>query len=109
MENTNPIKLKYTLTVQDYGNGRYTAVLNGYVYHDLDKQGLLTLIGIYFDAEFDARDDGEETEAEEPEKVCKNCKYYVNFYGHGQCYGQKDAPRVDDNETCKSWKKGGAE
>lgn len=57
MENLNPIKLKYTLTVTDYGNGRYTAVLNGYVYPDLDKHGLLTLIGIYFDAEFDARED----------------------------------------------------
>jgi hypothetical protein len=57
MENLNPIKLKYTLTVTDYGNVRYTAVLNGYVYPDLDKHGLLTLIGIYFDAEFDARED----------------------------------------------------
>ena len=57
MENTNPIKLKYTLTVQDYGNGRYDAVLNGYVYPDLDKHGLLSLIGIYFDAEFEARED----------------------------------------------------
>jgi hypothetical protein len=59
MENLNPIKLKYTLTVTDYGNGRYTAVLNGYVYPDLDKHGLLTLIGIYFDAEFDAMEDEE--------------------------------------------------
>ena len=59
MANLNPIKLKYTLTVTDYGNVRYTAVLNGYVYPDLDKHGLLTLIGIYFDAEFDARGDEE--------------------------------------------------
>ena len=57
--NTNPIKLKYTLTVQDYGNGTYTAILNGYVYPNLDKHGLLSLIGIYFDAEFEAREDGE--------------------------------------------------
>ena len=59
-DNTNPIKLKYTLTVQDYGNGNYTAILNGFVYPNLDKHGLLTLIGIYFDAEFDER--GEEDE-----------------------------------------------
>lgn len=58
-KNTNPIKLKYTLTVQGYGNGTYTAILNGYVYPDLDKHGLLSLIGIYFDAEFESREDGE--------------------------------------------------
>lgn len=57
MENNNPIKLKYTLTVQDYGDGTYTAILNGYVYPNLGKHGLLTLIGLYFDAEFDARED----------------------------------------------------
>lgn len=54
-----PVKLKYSLTVQDYGDGKYTAVLNGYVYPNLDKHGLLTLIGLYFDAEFEAREDGE--------------------------------------------------
>ena len=38
------------------------------------------------------------------EKICKNCDYYVNHYGYGQCYGQKNAPRVDDNECCDSFK-----
>lgn len=38
------------------------------------------------------------------EKVCKNCDYYVNNYGYGQCYGQKNAPQVDDNEHCEDWK-----
>ncbi len=46
---------------------------------------------------------------EETEKACKTCDYYVNKYGYGQCYGQKDAPRVDENEVCESWKKGGKE
>ena len=38
------------------------------------------------------------------EKICKNCDYYVNNYGYGQCYGQKNAPQVDDNEHCEDWK-----
>ena len=42
-------------------------------------------------------------------KNCKNCDYYVNNYGYGQCYGQKDAPRVDDDCYCKYYMKGGAE
>ena len=37
-------------------------------------------------------------------KVCKNCEFYRNFYGRGQCYGQKDAPYVDDNESCDDFK-----
>jgi len=39
------------------------------------------------------------------EKICKNCDYYVNYHGYGQCYGQKDAPKVDDNESCEDFKK----
>ena len=39
------------------------------------------------------------------DKICKNCDYYVNNYGYGQCYGQKDAPRVDDNESCEDFKR----
>lgn len=38
-------------------------------------------------------------------KNCKNCKYYVNKYGYGQCYGQKNAPRVEDDECCEGWKR----
>ena len=38
-------------------------------------------------------------------KNCKNCDYYVNNYGYGQCYAQKNAPRVEDNECCENWKK----
>lgn len=37
-------------------------------------------------------------------KNCKNCDYYVNNYGYGQCYGQKNAPRVDDNDSCNDFK-----
>lgn len=35
---------------------------------------------------------------------CKDCDYYVNHHGYGQCYGQKDAPKVDDNECCTDFK-----
>ena len=40
-----------------------------------------------------------------PEKtnVCKNCEYYVNRYGKGQCYAQKCAPEVEDDETCENF------
>lgn len=38
------------------------------------------------------------------QKICKNCDYYVNNYGYGQCYGQKNAPKVDDNESCNGFK-----
>ena len=37
-------------------------------------------------------------------KVCKNCDYYVNKYGYGQCYGQKNAPRVEEDECCEDFK-----
>ena len=37
-------------------------------------------------------------------KNCKNCDYYVNNYGYGQCYAQKDAPRVDDDDCCEDFK-----
>lgn len=36
-------------------------------------------------------------------KACINCEYYE----HGQCYGQKNAPKVNDYDVCKDWKKGG--
>ena len=38
------------------------------------------------------------------EKICKNCEYYRNKFGYGQCYGQKNAPQVDDNECCEGFK-----
>ena len=38
-------------------------------------------------------------------KNCRNCDYYVNNYGYGQCYAQKNAPRVENNECCENWKK----
>ena len=37
-------------------------------------------------------------------KNCKNCDYYVNNYGYGQCYAQKNAPRVENNECCENWR-----
>lgn len=38
-------------------------------------------------------------------KTCKNCKfYYRHCNGRGQCFGQKDAPYVDDNESCDDFK-----
>ena len=37
-------------------------------------------------------------------KVCKYCEYYRNIYGFGQCYGQKDAPKVDEDACCKDFK-----
>ena len=40
----------------------------------------------------------------EPTKICKNCSYYVNYHGYGQCYAQKNAPEVDDNDSCESFK-----
>lgn len=38
------------------------------------------------------------------EKICMNCEYYRNKFGYGQCYGQKNAPQVDDNESCEDFK-----
>lgn len=38
------------------------------------------------------------------EKVCKTCEYYVTIHGYGQCYGQKNAPKVDANEVHDCWK-----
>lgn len=38
------------------------------------------------------------------EKICKTCDYYFNKVGLGQCWGQKNMPRVDDNGSCKDWK-----
>lgn len=35
---------------------------------------------------------------------CKNCRYYANSYGYGQCYGQKNAPRVEDDDSCENFK-----
>lgn len=35
---------------------------------------------------------------------CEDCKYYVNTYGYGQCFGQKNAPRVDYNHSCENFK-----
>lgn len=36
--------------------------------------------------------------------TCENCKFYRNFYGHGQCFGQKNAPRVEDDDSCENFK-----
>lgn len=33
-------------------------------------------------------------------KNCKDCKYYRNDFGYGQCYGQKNAPKVNEVEHC---------
>ena len=38
------------------------------------------------------------------ERCCKHCDYYRNKYGFGQCYGQKDAPKVDEDACCKNFK-----
>ena len=38
------------------------------------------------------------------EKICMNCEYYRNKFGYGQCYGQKNAPRVEDNACCEDFK-----
>ena len=35
---------------------------------------------------------------------CKDCNFYVNCHGYGQCYAQKYAPRVDDDECCDYFK-----
>ena len=35
------------------------------------------------------------------EKMCKTCKYCK---GDSQCYGQKNAPRVNANDCCEGWR-----
>ena len=35
---------------------------------------------------------------------CEDCKYYRNNYGYGQCFAQKNAPRVDYNHSCENFK-----
>ena len=35
---------------------------------------------------------------------CEDCKYYRNNYGYGQCFGQKNAPRVDYAYACENFK-----
>ena len=35
---------------------------------------------------------------------CKDCKYYRNNYDHGQCFAQKNAPRVDYAYACENFK-----
>lgn len=35
------------------------------------------------------------------EKMCKTCKY---CQGDSQCYGQKNAPRVNANDCCERWR-----
>lgn len=40
----------------------------------------------------------------EMRKNCADCRYYVNNYGYGQCYGQKNAPKVEDDGYCEHWK-----
>lgn len=47
----------------------------------------------------------ENPQCEETEKCCKNCFYYENNYGYGQCYARKGAPSVLDIEVCGSWKR----
>lgn len=37
-----------------------------------------------------------------PCKNCCDCKYYVS--SSGQCYAQKNAPRVDVNDSCENFK-----
>lgn len=49
---------------------------------------------------------------EEPDKEmterqtgkCGKCEYYRNNYGYGQCYAQKNAPRIDYNHPCENFK-----
>lgn len=35
--------------------------------------------------------------------TCKDCKYYDNYYGYGQCVGQKFSPKVNETDTCKAF------
>lgn len=37
-------------------------------------------------------------------KNCLNCKYSHDVGPYLACYAQKNAPRVDWNDVCKSWK-----
>lgn len=42
---------------------------------------------------------------EEPkERVCRTCWYHRDYGNRMVCFGQKDAPPVDPDETCESWK-----
>ena len=45
----------------------------------------------------------EVTNKEDTKKVCKTCEYYATIHGYGQCYGQKNAPKVDANEVHNCW------
>ena len=39
-----------------------------------------------------------------PMGKCGKCEYYRNNYGYGQCFAQKNAPRVDYNHSCENFK-----
>lgn len=39
-----------------------------------------------------------------PTGKCGKCEYYRNNYGYGQCFAQKNAPRVDYNHSCENFK-----
>lgn len=39
-----------------------------------------------------------------PMGKCGNCEYYRKNYGYGQCFAQKNAPRVDYNHSCENFK-----
>lgn len=42
---------------------------------------------------------------EEPqERVSRTCRYHRDYGNRMVCFGQKDAPPVDPDETCESWK-----
>lgn len=48
--------------------------------------------------------DCQDEESGHIKRICKNCKYFHDRDYYYCCFGQKNAPRVEPDDSCKSWR-----